>query len=99
MQMGSMTPVHVLIFPAAILVGIGGGLLGVAFSVLNIWIVKKRTHLINSVRRPAAKKFLRMLEPVVIMVSVVNGLVIKTDAGTMHCTVTAFFFLFARQLL
>ena len=69
LQMGSMTPVHVIMFPAAILVGIVGGILGAAFSLLNMRIVKKRARLINNVRRPAARKFLRMLEPVVIMVS------------------------------
>ena len=51
------------------MVGVGGGILGAAFSVLNIRIVKLRTRIINAVRPSAAKKFLRMLEPVIIMVS------------------------------
>jgi len=73
--MGDMaTPVHVIMFPVAILVGSVGGLLGAAFTALNINIVKRRARLINSVRRPAAKKFLRMLEPVIIMVSLAMDL-------------------------
>ena len=66
-----MTPVHVLMFLPAIVVGILGGILGATFSMLNVRIVKQRAKLVNFVKRPAAKKFLRMLEPVIIMVSAV----------------------------
>ena len=69
--MGFMTPVHVVIFLPAILIGIVGGLLGATFTLLNMRIVKQRTVLINFIKRPAAKKFVRMLEPVIIMVSAV----------------------------
>jgi len=69
--MGVMTPVHVVIFLPAILIGIVGGLLGATFTLLNMRIVKQRTVLINFIKRPAAKKFVRMLEPVIIMVSAV----------------------------
>jgi len=67
--MGIMIPVHVMMFLAAIPVGMIGGVLGAIFSTLNVMIVKKRAQVINSVHHPAAKKFLQMLEPVVIMVS------------------------------
>ena len=91
LQMGSMTPVHVLMFLPAILVGIIGGVLGATFTLLNVRIVKQRTQLINSVRRPAVKKFLRMLEPVIIMVRTLSSFVTRSlDVGekqhdVRHC--------------
>jgi len=73
--MGSMTPVHVMVFLPAILIGIIGGVLGSTFTLLNMRIVKQRTQLINLVRRPATKKFLKMLEPVIIMVRAASTLI------------------------
>ena len=70
--MGVMTPVHVLMFLPAILVGIVGGVLGSTFTLLNMRIVRQRVQLVNFFRRPAAKKIVRMLEPVIIMVSAVR---------------------------
>ena len=66
--MGVMTPVHVLMFLPAILIGIVGGVLGATFTALNIRIVKQRAKLVKYVRRSTAKRLLRMLEPVTIMV-------------------------------
>jgi len=73
--MGVMIPVHVLMFLPAILMGIIGGIMGATFTLLNMRIVKQRMQLINLVSRPAAKKFLRMLEPVIITVSALLALV------------------------
>ena len=70
LQMGSMLPVHVIMFLPAIVLGIIGGVLAATFTLLNIRIVKQRSYLISLVHRSATKKFLRMLEPVVIMVRV-----------------------------
>jgi len=69
--MGSMLPVHVIMFLPAIVVGILGGVLGATFTVLNMRIVKHRSYIISLVHRSTTKKFLRMLEPVVIMVRAV----------------------------
>ena len=67
--MGSMTPVHILMFPAAILVGIIGGFLGAIFTMINISIVKLRARLISAARSIHLKRFIRMIEPIIIMVS------------------------------
>ena len=80
MQTGSMTPVHVLMFLPAILIGIIGGILGATFTLLNVRIVKQRAQLINFVHRPAAKKFLRMLEPAIIMVRALSPLITRISA-------------------
>ena len=56
-------------FLPAILVGIIGGVLGATFTLLNMRLVKQRSQLVNFFSRPAAKNVVRMLEPVIIMVS------------------------------
>ena len=80
-----LTPVHLTMFPAAILVGIIGGVLGAIFTVINLFIVKKRAQFFDWVRHPAAKKFLRMLEVVIIMVSLMAN-----ERSTVLAAVTLF---------
>jgi len=75
--MGGIIPVHVLMFLPAILMGIIGGVLGATFTLLNVRIVRQRAALINRVHGPAAKKFLKMLEPVIIMVRAISMLVTR----------------------
>ncbi|XP_059164918.1 chloride channel protein C-like [Physella acuta] len=59
--------INILMFIPSVIIGIIGGLLGSLFTIINLKIHRLRKRFLASIPRPWVVKFLRLLEPAVIM--------------------------------
>lgn len=68
LKVGDSISVNVLMFLPAACLGIIGGLLGAVFTISNLKISRLRRRLLSRIRKPIVSKFLRFVEPPIIMV-------------------------------
>ena len=68
-QIDEGVDVNILMFIPTMLIGVIGGLLGAAFTILNLKITRYRKSILHKVGKDWAQKLIKLFEPCIIMVS------------------------------
>ncbi|XP_052816934.1 chloride channel protein C-like isoform X2 [Mya arenaria] len=69
-QIDQGVDVNIVMFLPTVIIGVIGGLLGAAFTIVNLKIVRGRSTLLHKIQRDWVQKLCKLLEPCIIMILV-----------------------------